>query len=157
VPFAPGLVSTTILCLSATPSGSAMLRATLSVALPGPNGTTIVIGRDGYVCAPAICDTAGVAAAPATRCRNARRRNRMAPSRSAQGWQRGFGTSRCSTTSNLAQPAADAKGGAGTVAASLSCLLRLDLGVSDHLAPGFELDLDALSERRRRAFDRVKV
>src|SRR5215510_15132247 len=38
-----------------------------------------------------------------------------------------------------------------------SGLLRFDVGGLDHLAPGFELDLDALGELLRRAFDRIKV
>jgi hypothetical protein len=46
-PLAPGLSSTTTLCLSALPSGSAMIRVTTSVPLPAPNGTTMVIGLVG--------------------------------------------------------------------------------------------------------------
>src|SRR5262245_26291753 len=56
-------------CLSAMPSGRAMMRAMVSVVLPGPNGTTIVIGRDGYVCAPAIGEAAARAAPIAARIR----------------------------------------------------------------------------------------
>src|SRR5262245_28059224 len=129
-------------CLRAMPSGSAMLRATVSVALPGPNGTTIVIGRDGYACASAIRDTAGSAAAPATRCRNLRRGNRMASSRTCSG-PAGSGVDRRDQPSPTILPN--------------PCLLRLDVGGLDYLAPGFELDLDALGELLGRAFDRIKI
>jgi hypothetical protein len=44
-----------------------------SVGPPAANGATIVMGRVGYICALAICETAGIAAAPATRCKNVRR------------------------------------------------------------------------------------
>jgi F0F1-type ATP synthase membrane subunit c/vacuolar-type H+-ATPase subunit K len=43
-----------------------------SVGPPAANGATIVMGRVGYVCALAICETAGSAAAPAARRRKLR-------------------------------------------------------------------------------------
>ena len=43
-PLAPGLFSITMVCLSAMPSGWAMVRVATSVPLPAPNGTTMVIG-----------------------------------------------------------------------------------------------------------------
>src|SRR5262245_55518565 len=52
---------------------SLTMRAVTSVTPPAAKGTIIVIGRDGYVWALAICNTIGSAAAPAARCRNCRR------------------------------------------------------------------------------------
>src|SRR6266487_4968105 len=49
------------------------MRATTSVPPPAAKGTTRVIGCVGQVCALAIRDTAGSAAAPAARCRKFRR------------------------------------------------------------------------------------
>ena len=43
-PLAPGRFSTTTVCLSATPRYWATTRVMVSVALPGPNGTMMVIG-----------------------------------------------------------------------------------------------------------------
>ena len=43
------------------PSGWPMMRVTMSVPLPGPNGTMMVIGRLGQLCAGAA---SGIAAAP---------------------------------------------------------------------------------------------
>jgi len=48
---------------------SATTRPIVSVGPPAANGTTIVIGRVGNVCALAVCDTGRTAAAPA-KCRN---------------------------------------------------------------------------------------
>src|SRR5439155_14374207 len=69
-PFAPGLFSIMIVCLSATPSGWAIMRVIVSVPLPGPNGTMMLTGLAGYNCALAMREKAGKAAAPAARCRN---------------------------------------------------------------------------------------
>jgi hypothetical protein len=49
---------------------SATIRTITSDGPPAPDGTTIVIGRDGYACAFAIRQAAETAAAPATSCRN---------------------------------------------------------------------------------------
>ena len=46
-PFAPCRLSITMLWPSAIDSGWAMMRVTMSVPLPGPNGTMMVIGRLG--------------------------------------------------------------------------------------------------------------
>ena len=46
-PLAPTRLSITMLWLSAMPSGWPMIRVTMSVPLPGPNGTMMVIGRVG--------------------------------------------------------------------------------------------------------------
>src|SRR5215469_18113899 len=52
---------------------SANTRPIVSVTPPTANGTTIMMGRDGYVCALAMRGRDGSAAAPAARCRKARR------------------------------------------------------------------------------------
>src|SRR5262249_19341468 len=49
------------------------MRAETSLPPPAANGTIIVTGRVGYVCALAIRETAGSAAAAAARCRKFRR------------------------------------------------------------------------------------
>ncbi len=48
VPDAPGLFSITTGTFRRGPSFSAMMRALVSVALPGENGTTMVMGLSGY-------------------------------------------------------------------------------------------------------------
>src|SRR5258705_12191861 len=73
VPLAPGFVSTTMLCRRAAPSGCAMTRAMVSLAAPGPNGTTMVMGRGGEACAHANRKCVGRKATPAARCKNFRR------------------------------------------------------------------------------------
>src|SRR5215467_139515 len=55
-PLAPWRLSTTMFWLSAMPSGWAMMRVTMSVPLPAPNGTMMVMGRLGYASATAITD-----------------------------------------------------------------------------------------------------
>src|SRR5579872_5677351 len=52
-PLAPGWVSTMKRWPSIAPSRSAVMRATTSEMPPGPYGTTILIVRDGQVCATA--------------------------------------------------------------------------------------------------------
>src|SRR5262249_36930279 len=49
------------------------MRAMMSLGPPAAKETMKCTGRDGYVCACAIRDTAGSAPAPATRCKNLRR------------------------------------------------------------------------------------
>src|SRR5262249_38003148 len=49
-----------------------------SVSPAGANGTITRTGRVGYACAQPMRDTAGSAAAPAARCKNARRGSFMA-------------------------------------------------------------------------------
>src|SRR4029077_1913195 len=55
---------------------SARMRASVSVGPPAGNGTTIEIGRDGKVSAPARREAAGTIAAPA-KSRSKRRRGRF--------------------------------------------------------------------------------
>src|SRR6516162_1511220 len=52
---------------------SPTIRAVRSSVPPAANGTIIVIGREGKVCALAVRETARTAAAPAARCRKFRR------------------------------------------------------------------------------------
>jgi hypothetical protein len=47
VPDAPVTFSTTTVCPSATDMRCATMRASASVGPPAPNGTTMVMGRDG--------------------------------------------------------------------------------------------------------------
>src|SRR6516225_3122011 len=77
LPLAPPTFSTTTDWTSNVCIPAARTRPSTSVSPPGAKGTIIVIGRDGYVCALAIHETAGSAAAPAARCRNFLRGNLM--------------------------------------------------------------------------------
>src|SRR6476619_2370344 len=54
------------------------MRATMSVGPPAANATIQRTGRTGYVCALAMRDKTGSAAAPAARCKNLRRVSFMA-------------------------------------------------------------------------------
>src|SRR6476659_7346975 len=54
------------------------MRATMSVGPPAANATIQRTGRTGYVCALAMRDKTGSAAAPAARCKNVRRGSFMA-------------------------------------------------------------------------------
>src|SRR5215831_4729185 len=62
-PPAPARFSTTTDCLSSRESASATGRATVSATPPGGNGTIIVIGRSGHVCACAAVTTAAASEA----------------------------------------------------------------------------------------------
>src|SRR5262249_37392273 len=73
LPFAPPMFSITTGRPRTLRMDSARMRATASNRPAAGYGTTIVIGRVGYVCAPAIPDIAGSAATPAARCRKFRR------------------------------------------------------------------------------------
>src|SRR6516164_10863962 len=77
LPLAPPTFSTTTDWTSNVCIPAARTRPSTSVSPPGAKGTIIVIGRDGYVCALAIRQTAGSAAAPAARHRNFLRGNLM--------------------------------------------------------------------------------
>src|SRR6516164_1521671 len=77
LPLAPPTFSTTTDWTSNVCIPAARTRPSTSVSPPGAKGTIIVIGRDGYVCALAIRETAGSAAAPAVRHRNFLRGNLM--------------------------------------------------------------------------------
>src|SRR5262249_19349008 len=57
---------------------SPTIRAVRSSVPPAANGTIIVIGREGRVCALAIREKGGTAAAPAARCRKVLRGSFMA-------------------------------------------------------------------------------
>src|SRR5262245_37632365 len=57
---------------------SPTIRAVRSSVPPAANGTIIVIGREGKICALAVRETAGTAAAPAARCRKVLRGSFMA-------------------------------------------------------------------------------
>src|SRR5215471_20047195 len=67
VPPAPAMFSMIICWPRARDMYSLTMRAVTSVPPPAGNGTIIVIGRDGYVCAVAICDTTDSTAALAAR------------------------------------------------------------------------------------------
>ena len=60
MPFAPGLFSTTIGCLSCSLMALARIRAALSDALPAGNGTMSRKGLVGKACANAGCDNAAI-------------------------------------------------------------------------------------------------
>src|SRR5215467_14582413 len=77
LPAAAPLFSITMVWPRVLRMRSVMMRPIVSVGPPAAAPTTTVIGRDGYVCALAIRVTTGSAAAPAARCRNCRRRNRL--------------------------------------------------------------------------------
>src|SRR5215471_20245750 len=77
LPPAPPTFSTTTVRPSDVCIPAATTRPSTSVSPPGAKGTIIVMGRDGYVCALAIRETAGSEAAPAARCRNFLRGNLM--------------------------------------------------------------------------------
>src|SRR6266446_1611747 len=69
LPSAPVTFSIMTGCPSIPLIRSASNRATTSVGPPAANGTIMVIGRVGYVCALAMGETTGSAAAPAARWR----------------------------------------------------------------------------------------
>jgi hypothetical protein len=73
-PPAPARLSTTTDCLSSRPSASATGRATVSATPPGGNGTIIVIGLSGHVCA---CAAAATTSEANSRQRNVVRQTRM--------------------------------------------------------------------------------
>src|SRR5215472_641673 len=77
LPLAPPTFSTTTDWTSNVCIPAATTRPSTSVSPPGGKGTIIVMGRDGYVCALTIRETAGSAAAPAARCRSFLRGNLM--------------------------------------------------------------------------------
>src|SRR5262249_5334042 len=66
VPAAPAVFSMRTLCPSAGPMPCATMRATVSVGPPAANGTTIMIGRDGELCAAAAPKLIVTSTAPRT-------------------------------------------------------------------------------------------
>src|SRR5262245_10335559 len=73
LPDAPVTFSITTGCPSDDRMPSEMRRALVSIAPPAGTGTTMVIGRDGKVCALANREAAGAMAAPAVKRKNLRR------------------------------------------------------------------------------------
>src|SRR5258708_26995388 len=79
-PLAPCRLSTTMFWLRAMPSGWAMMRVTMSVPLPAPNGTMMVMGRLGYASAAAAAhEKAAMPIASAPPARTIRSRSRILP------------------------------------------------------------------------------
>src|SRR5262245_17383609 len=78
LPSAPLTFSMMMGCLSEAFMRSARSRPTTSVGPPAANGTIMVMGRDGYVCAVATLENVGATAAAPANCRNFRRGRFMA-------------------------------------------------------------------------------